>query len=506
MAETPELMVMVCTCGQKMKVPAEALGRTFKCVRCGGHVKATEENTRALPTAPPPAPPQAPAPPREEAPARDRAQEESSPANDPGDPPPAQEPIGQLLIDAGLITEAQLQDALSKQQKEGGKTFEILLALGHLDKDELHAFLSRQPGIAAIDLSRCNISPDLIKLVPKKLAIENLVLPIDQLGKLLTVAMACPLDIATIGVLERATGLKVKAMLCRLEDIHAAVQKYYPDRKQFELTPSAFDNLPGAAVQKDKVEDKLKKWNGMLLSADQIKAFSEKIAPPEVTIDLVAALALNEPALGATLLRFANSDLYGMRGQVDSIPMAVAVLGKPAIERILAKNLEPADPRGHAVIAPWMDLYRRTGQIAQELSRECGAAGPHLAYSLGLIGDLGRIALAMVSPLQYKRVKAQLYGDQLAQAEQKFFTMTHHEVAAYIANEWHYPPNLARALQFYLSPVDAKEAQPLADLLQLASGLANMNGADLEKKLAAFGASISALGLSKEAIARISNA
>ena len=497
MADTPELMVLACACGQKMKVPADAMGRTFKCVRCGAHVKAAEENTRPLPGAPP-----APAPPPSAATAPPSAPVRPAPSETP-DPPRAQEPIGQLLIEAGLITEQQLNDALSKQQTEGGKTFEILLALGHLDKDQLHTFLSRQPGIAAIDLSRCNISQDLIKLVPKKLAIENLVLPIDQIGKLLTVAMACPLDVATIGVLERATGLKVKAMLCKLEDIHSAVQKYYPERKQFDLTPSAFDNLPGAAAAKEKVEDKLKKWNGMLLSAEQIKSLSEKIAPEEVSLDLVAALALNEPAFGATLMRFANSELYGMRGQADSIPMAVAVLGKPAIERILAKCLEPADPKGLAVIGPWMDQCRRTGQIAQELSRECKVVGPHAAYSLGLLGDLGRMALAMVSPLQYKRVKAQLYGEQLVQAEQRLFTMTHCEVAAFVATEWHYPAPMVRALQFYLTPADAKEAQPLATLLSLASGLANMNGAEVEKQMAAYGASIQELGISPAALARI---
>lgn len=510
MADTPELMVLACACGQKMKVPSDAMGRTFKCVRCGAHVKALEENTRPLPgAAPPPAPTPAstPAP----APVPARAAETPPPVRaatpppqeEATDPPRAQEPIGQLLIGAGLINEEQLADALSKQQTEGGKTFEILLALGHLDKDQLHAFLSRQPGIAAIDLSRCNISQDLIKLVPKKLAIENLVLPIDQLGKLLTVAMACPLDVATIGVLERATGLKVKAMLCKLEDIHTAVQKYYPERKQFDLTPSAFDNLPGAAAPKEKVEDKLKKWNGMLLSAESIKSLSEKIAPEEVSLDLVAALALNEPAFGATLMRFANSELYGMRGQVDSVSMAVAVLGKPAIEQILSKCLEPADPKGLAVIMPWMDQCRRTGQIAQELSRECKVVGPHTAYSLGLLADLGRISLAMVSPLQYKRVKAQLSGDPLIQAEQRLFTMTHCEVAAFIATEWHYPAPMVRALQFYLSPEDAKESKPLATLVALALGLANMNGTDVDKQMAAYGASIHELGISPATLARI---
>lgn len=497
MVDTPEVMVLACACGQKMKVPGDAMGRTYKCVRCGAHIKVTEENSVAVAPKPSPAP----------ASAEGRSSEaprepESRPSME--DTPPAQEPIGQMLVESGLITEEQLEEALSKQKVQGGKTFEILLALGHIEKDRLHTFLSRQPGIAAIDLSRCNISPELINLVPKRIAIENLVLPIDQLGKLLTVAMACPLDVATIKSLEKSTGLRVKAMLCKLEDIHAAVQKYYPERKMMELSPSAFDHLPGSGVPKEKVEEKLKKWNGMLMNSERIQEISEKIAPDEVTLDLVAAIALSEPGLGVALLRMANSDLYGMRGQVDSIPMAIALLGKPMVVRLLKEYLEPGDARATAVIVPWSDMCLKTGQIAAELSKECTFVGVHAAYTLGLLGALGRMALAMVAPLQYKRVKGQLYGEQLVEAEQKLFTMNHCEVAGFVASQWHFPVSMVRPLQYYLSPADAKELEPHARLLGLAVGLANMNGAELDKKMAAFGATIQALGLTRDTIERVS--
>lgn len=493
MADTAELMVLSCTCGQKMKVPGDAMGRTYKCVRCASRIKVSEGNSAPLPV-------------EKKIPEKPQESQAPPPKQPERETPPAHVPIGQLLLDAGMITDEQLEEALRNQQVQGGKTFEILLALGYIDKDQLHAFLSRQPGIANIELSRVDISQELIELIPKKIAIENLVLPVDQLGKLLTVAMACPLDTATIQTLEKTTGLRVKAMLCRLEDIHAAVQKYYPERKKFELSPSAFDGLPGASAPKEKVEEKLKKWNGMLLSAERIKELTEKITPAEVTIELVAAIALSDPGFGAFLLRMANSELYGMRGQVDSVSMAVAILGKPVILRALAEIVEPADARAFPVIAPWFDLARRTGQIAQELSKECAFIGPHTAFSLGLIADLGRMALAMVSPLQYKRVKSTLHGDHLVQAEQRLFTMDHCEAAGYVAMQWHLPVSVSRPLQYYLNPPDAKELEPHARLLGLAAGLAHMNGAELEKKVAAYGASIEELGLSPEVIGRISKA
>lgn len=489
-ADTSELMVLSCGCGHRMTVPADAMGRTFKCGRCGGHVKATEDNVAPLPK-----------PPARKEPAQ------APPETDEEDgvgPPEAQAPIGQLFVDAGLINEEQLNEALSKQKVQGGKTFEILIALGYMDKEQLHSFLSRQPGIASIDLARVNISPELVQLIPKRLAVDNLVLPIDQLGKLLTVAMACPLDVGTIRAIEKETGLRVKAMLCRLEEIHEAVQKYYPERKTFELSPSSFDHLPGASSHKEKVEQHLKTWDGMLMSAERIKEISEKIAPDAVSLDLVVALALSDPGFCAILLRVANSEPYGMRGQVDSVPMAVALLGKPMVQRLLDEILEPGDPRGLELIRPWQDLSLRTGQIAQELSKECGFIGPHAAYTLGVLSDLGRLALAMVAPLQYKRVKPNLYGEQLAQAEQRLFTMDHCETAGQVGLQWHLPVSITRPLQYYLSPADAQEMEPQARLLDLASGLAHMKEASIDKKLAAYGASVQKLGVAPDIIERIS--
>ncbi len=251
------------------------------------------------------------------------------------------------------------------------------------------------------------------------------------------------------------------------------------------------------------MEDKLKKWNGMLLSPERIKEISEKIAPEEVSLDLIAAIALGDPGLGALLLRFANSELYGMRGQVDSVAMAIAVLGKPAILQILTEFVEPAEPRGLPLIAPWTETACRTGQIAQVLAKESGVMGPHAAFSLGLISGLGRMALAMISPLQYKRVKAQLHGDQLIQAEQRLFSLDHCETAGFVAVHWHLPVPIVRSLQYYLAPADAKEMEPQARLLGLAIGLAHMPDADMDKKVAAYGASIKEMGLKPEIVDRI---
>lgn len=140
---------------------------------------------------------------------------------------PAKKLLGQLLIEEGLVQRDQLEEALAKQKNTGMRIAETLMELGHLDRKAYEHFLSGQPGVASIDLENYNIPRDLINTIPRELAIRHQVFPIDKLGKLLTIGMACPLDSKTIEELQAHTGLRVKALLCSLESIEACIKEYY---------------------------------------------------------------------------------------------------------------------------------------------------------------------------------------------------------------------------------------------------------------------------------------
>ena len=134
MAEEQPTLIIECECGQKMKIPRKAANKAFKCVRCAKAVRAKAGAAGGAAEGPP-APPKPP-------PAEPKADVSPAPAG-------GHKRIGELLIEAGLITEEQLQDALAVQQERGGKTFELLIELEYLDKDALHTFLSQKSGMAA---------------------------------------------------------------------------------------------------------------------------------------------------------------------------------------------------------------------------------------------------------------------------------------------------------------------------------------------------------------------
>lgn len=335
-------VVITCTCGQKMKVPAEARGKRYKCVKCGAQLTVGEAPGGAAPASPAQVSAAAPG-------ARTGA---------------VHERIGQMLIKAGLITGEQLEQALELQRAEGGKTFENLIRLGHLDKDALHEFLSKQPGVATIKLANYKIERDLVDLIPKELALREKILPIDRLGKLLTIAMACPTDIETVEEIQRVTGLKVKAMLCRLDDIEQAVERLYGKgrsaRSEAELferilasepepsgppktaakpvTPVAESKQPApqAKTAPPAKEAAPKKE----LTPAMVRRFISMAEDPNTSTRELARAAQEEAPLADVLLRAANSGLYGLTEQVESAAMAVVLMGKEGVAELLKAAFE----------------------------------------------------------------------------------------------------------------------------------------------------------------------
>jgi type IV pilus assembly protein PilB len=107
--------------------------------------------------------------------------------------------IGDLLIKEGMITKEQLDQALLEQKQNGTRVGYNLVKLGFIPEVELTKMLAKQYKIPAVDLSKFEVDPKIVKLIPGEMAVKNLVLPLKRDGRTLTVAMADP---SNMGVLE----------------------------------------------------------------------------------------------------------------------------------------------------------------------------------------------------------------------------------------------------------------------------------------------------------------
>lgn len=399
--------------------------------------------------------------------------------------------MGELLIEEGLITDEQLVNALDTQAKKGGKLFEVLIAQKILTKDSLHQFLSRQSGVPAIDLRNYEIPRELVPIVPAEFAREHIVLPIDKLGKLLTVGMACPLDTVTIHELEHITGLRVKAMLCKLDDIHARIKRYYPVHAPVQEMPSppkpaqpkpAAPPAEPAAPQRPPAPrripprqdaiDKIVRAAHLPPAPDVLKQLKKTAQDPLKTVRDLATLAAGDPAVAGKLMSLANAVAYGMPGSVTNLYLAAALLGNEGIRDILAEIDAAPPPECPAFnLEPFMLRSFFCATAAAAAAQKSGRVHAADAYTAGLLHDTGRLALAALMAEDYANVDPGLSVLDLLDGELQEFGFTHAEAGYRLAAAWGLPPNVAGAIRTH-HDTEALKLDPLAATVALAGMLA----------------------------------
>jgi type IV pilus assembly protein PilB len=135
--------------------------------------------------------------------------------------------LGQLLITSNLITDDQLKEAVSLQRKEGGRLGANLVKLGYITEEKLVAFLSKQWGVPAINLSDYKIDPSVLKLIPGEVARKYFIIPVARVGATLTIAMADPSNVFVIDDVKFMTGYNVEVVVSGESSIVNAISVHY---------------------------------------------------------------------------------------------------------------------------------------------------------------------------------------------------------------------------------------------------------------------------------------
>lgn len=137
------------------------------------------------------------------------------------------ERLGELLVREGLITREQLQKALQEQKVTGMRLGYTLVKLGFVQEVEITKMLARQYRMPAVDLSRFEVDPKIIKMVPADVAIKHTVLPLKREGRTLTVAMADPTNVGVIDDLKFITRFDIFPVIAGEYTLRNAIEKYY---------------------------------------------------------------------------------------------------------------------------------------------------------------------------------------------------------------------------------------------------------------------------------------
>ncbi len=139
--------------------------------------------------------------------------------------------LGDLLIDAGVITSEQLSQALDKQKQTRQKLGATLMELDFTTEEEIAQALKEQLGMDFVDLRTVRVPPDVISLIPdstilKKYTIMPFEFNQEHFGYL-RVAMADPMDLVATDDLSIVTNLQIEPVVATASDIMAAIDRYY---------------------------------------------------------------------------------------------------------------------------------------------------------------------------------------------------------------------------------------------------------------------------------------
>ncbi len=253
--------------------------------------------------------------------------------------------IGEILIKQGLLTDSQLQEAMSMQkQQKGSRLGEILIQVGTIKEEDFAIALASQLSVPfashASGLLKPKQDQDLEKLVNYEFAKKNLVLPLSKNLNSLTCAIFDPLDFLVLDNLKILTGCDLNLIIATKTDLFKAIDEFYVTGR--EAGEKEGGSILDQALQKSytegergtKVEDK-----GMFadseLSIDRLIAKAGE-APVVKLVDLVIRQAIDERASDIHIEPFKDrlEIRYRIDGVLYQIPPPAAHLHLPIVSRI----------------------------------------------------------------------------------------------------------------------------------------------------------------------------
>lgn len=157
--------------------------------------------------------------------------------------------LGQLLVDASIISEEQLQEVLKLQKADGRKLGTLLVERGLINETQLTQILSQQLSVPWVSLYHVDFSRRLLSLVPRDVCEKFCLVPIyvrhvRGQGETLYVAMDDPTNEEALKNCSMWSGLPTRAMISSPSDIRNAIRVYYPDTRRASVPPPAAEPEP----------------------------------------------------------------------------------------------------------------------------------------------------------------------------------------------------------------------------------------------------------------------
>ncbi len=176
-------------------------------------------------------------------------QENPSPGFDPAHHLRPKFPLGQLLVNAKVISQKQLEVALKRQEEKHELLGSALVNLGFVDEENiLLPILANQLGVDFVLLRDRVINKEVVNKIPAKFALYYKIMPISYEDGILTIATPKPLDIHIVDGIGLVTNDKIKSVLASEKDISETIRRYYG------VGADTIDQMMGSVTSKQDAE------------------------------------------------------------------------------------------------------------------------------------------------------------------------------------------------------------------------------------------------------------
>src|SRR5665811_734898 len=152
--------------------------------------------------------------------------------------------LGEILLDEGYVTPADLGVALTEQAERGQSLGRVLVELGMLTEAQLVSALAQQVGMDFIELSDFAVDRAAVALVPGTLCRRHTVLPIGFENGAIRLAMADPGNVVAVDDVRNVTGIQVRPVVATRDDLLQAIDRYCRSDNEMEAVSYTHLTLP----------------------------------------------------------------------------------------------------------------------------------------------------------------------------------------------------------------------------------------------------------------------
>jgi type IV pilus assembly protein PilB len=297
--------------------------------------------------------------------------------------------LGALLVASGLITQEQLNAALTRQNDGGGRLGEVLVSESLVSEHDIVAAVAGQMHIGVVDLAQTTPQPAALGLLPRDFIVRRRLMPLslDDSGSLV-VAMTNPLDVISIDEVGMRTKKRVVPVICTESAFDEAVSIYFSSRGK--LKDAREDAEEAAAGSAEIDADIIEIVDGLLTDAASMDASDIHLEPREDTFAVRCRI---------------DGVLHDMREFPKELQAGIISRLKIMGNLNIAERRLPQDGRtsfelssGEAVDLRLASIPSMHGENLAIRILEVSPLPPTLA-SLGLVGDnLARFEAALRAP------------------------------------------------------------------------------------------------------------